>query len=148
MIKEVQLWLFVSKSSIFLMFIKLSSYSNLTTQIFVISLHVVCLLCLLFHYIFHSISLCRSKIDQARVAFYQSKSCICLNFHPLGKMENFIQSDCFCRCTTVTAVPSLSIDGNLVIEISGLVCKKKITPKSQITGRGEGGLISEVGPEI
>ena len=49
-------------------------------------------------------------------------------------MENFIQSDYFCGYTTVTVVPSLSIDGNLVIEISGVVCKKKITPRSRITG--------------
>ena len=39
-------------------------------------------------------------------------------------MENVIQSDCFCRYTTVTVVPSLSIDNNKVIEIPGVVCKK------------------------
>ena len=44
--------------------------------------------------------------------------------YPLGKMENVIQSDCFCRYTTVTVVPSLSIDDNLVIEIPEFVCKK------------------------
>ena len=30
-------------------------------------------------------------------------------FYPLGKMENFIQSDCFCRYTTGTVATSLSI---------------------------------------
>ena len=45
-------------------------------------------------------------------------------FYPLGKIENFIKPDCFCRCTTLTAVPSLSIDKNFVIETSGVVCKK------------------------
>ena len=51
-------------------------------------------------------------------------------------MENFIQSDCFCRYTTVTAVTSLSINDNLVIEISGLCVKKKTTLRSRITGGG------------
>ena len=50
-------------------------------------------------------------------------------------MENFIQSDCFCRYTTVTVVPSLSINVNLVIEISGVVCKET-TLRSRITGGG------------
>ena len=49
-------------------------------------------------------------------------------------MESFIQSDYICGYTTVTVVPSLSIDGNLVIEISGVVCKKKSTLRSRITG--------------
>ena len=39
-------------------------------------------------------------------------------------MENFIDSDCFRRYSTVTVVPSLSIDDNLVTEISEVVCKK------------------------
>ena len=91
------------------MFIKLSSYSNLTTHVFYFTA------CSPFHYAVH-------KIDQARVAFY-----------PLGKMENFIQSDCFCRYTTVTVVPSLSIDDNLVIEISGVCVQKKTTLRSRIT---------------
>ena len=39
-------------------------------------------------------------------------------------MENFIESYCFCRYTSVTVVPSLSINDNLVIEISGVVLKK------------------------
>ena len=48
-------------------------------------------------------------------------------------MENFIQLDCFCRYTTVTIVRSPSIADNLVIEISGVMCKRT-TFKSQITG--------------
>ena len=46
-------------------------------------------------------------------------------FYQLAKMENFIQSDCFRRYTTVIVVPCLTIDHNLVIDISGVVCKNK-----------------------
>ena len=46
-------------------------------------------------------------------------------FYPFGKMENFIQWDCFCRYTTVTVVPCPSINDNLIVEISGVVCKKR-----------------------
>ena len=65
-------------------------------------------------------------------------------FYPLGKMENFIQSYGFCRHTTVTVVPSLSIDDNLVIEISGIVCKKYYSTVLNNSGI----LISGVGSEI
>ena len=87
----------------FLVFIKLSSYSNFITHMFVISLHVV-------HFI--------TPFFLSNQVLYLFKS------YRLGKIENFIQSDCFCRYTTVSVVPSLSIDNNLVIEISGVVCKK------------------------
>ena len=96
---------------VFLMFIKLSSYSNLITHMFVIS------------FVINRPSTCCFLSNQVLYLF---------NFYPLGKMENFIQSDCFCRYTTVTVVPSLSIDGNLVIEISGVVCKKNYS-KIRIT---------------
>ena len=59
-------------------------------------------------------------------------------------MENFIQLDCFCRYTTVTVVPSLLIDDTLVIEISGVACKKNYLKVL----KNREGLISEVGSEI
>ena len=105
----------------FLMFIKLSSYSNLITHMFVISLHVV-------HFITPFIN------RPSTCCFLSNQVLYLFNFYPLGKMENFIQSDCFCRYTIVTVVPSLSIDDNFVIEISGVVCKKT-TLRSRITGR-------------
>ena len=49
---------------VFLLFIKLSSSSNLITYMFVISLSVV-------HFITSFIN------RPARIAFYQTKSCIC-----------------------------------------------------------------------
>ena len=94
------------------MFIKLSSYSNLITHMLVISLHVV-------HFITPFI------IRPSTCCFLSSQVLYLFKFYPFGKTENFIQSDCFCRYTTVTVVPSLSIGKNLVIEISGVVCKKK-----------------------
>ena len=97
---------------VFLMFIKLSSYSNLITHMFVISLHVV-------HFITPFINRPSTCCILSNQVLYLFK------FYPLGKMEIFIQSDCFCRHTTVTVVPSLSIDDSLVIGIPGVVCKKK-----------------------
>ena len=98
------------------MFIKVSSYSNLITHMFVISLHVV-----RFTTPFINLpSTCCFLLYQALHLF---------KFFPLGKMENFIQPDYFCRYIAITVVPSLS-----AIEISGVVCKKT-TLKSQITGR-------------
>ena len=65
-------------------------------------------------------------------------------FCPLGKMENLIQSDCFCRYTTVTVVPSLSIADKLLIEISGVVCKKNYSD----VPNNRGLLISGMGHEF
>ena len=59
-------------------------------------------------------------------------------------MENFIQSYGFCRHTTVTVVPSLSIDDNLVIEISRIMCKKYYSTVLNNSGI----LISGVGSEM
>ena len=103
------------------MFIKVSSYSNLITHMFVISLHVV-----------HFTTLFINLPSTCCFLLYQALHLF--KFFPLGKMENFIQPDYFCRYIAITVVPSLSIDDNLVIEISGVVCKKT-TLKSQITGR-------------
>ena len=107
---------------VFGLFLKLSSYSNVIRHMFVISLRVV-------HFITPFInwpSMC---------CFFSNQVLYLLKFYPLVKMENFIQSDYFCRDTTVTLVPSLSINDNLVIEISGVVCKKT-TLRSRITGGG------------
>ena len=107
---------------VFLMFNKLSSYSNVIRHMFAISLRVV-------HFITPFInwpSMC---------CFFSSQVLYLFKFYPLVKMENFIQSDCFWRYTTVTVVPSLSINDNLVIEISGVVCKET-TLRSRITGGG------------
>ena len=107
---------------VFLMFNKLSSYSNVIRHMFAISLRVV-------HFITPFVnwpSMC---------CFFSSQVLYLFKFYPLVKMENFIQSDCFCRYTTVTVVPSLSINVNLVIEISGVVCKET-TLRSRITGGG------------
>ena len=121
MTKEVIWWLLVSKSSgFFLMFIKFSSYSDLITLMFIISLHVV-------HFIAPFITW------PSTCWFLSNQVLYLLKFYPLVKMENFIQSDCFCRYTTVTVVPSLSIDDKLVLEISGIVYKKKQKLRSQIT---------------
>ena len=121
MTKEVLWWLLVSKSSgFFLMFIKFSSYSDLITHMFVISLHVV-------HFTVPFITW------PSACWFLSNQVLYLLKFYPLVKMENFIQSDCFCRYTTVTVVPSLSIDDKLVLEISGIVYKKKQKLRSQIT---------------
>ena len=54
---------------VFLMFIKLSSYSNLITHMFVISLHVV-------HFI-------TPFINRPSTCYFLSKQ----KFYPLGKME-------------------------------------------------------------
>ena len=131
MTNEVPSGLFVSKSSDFLMFIKLSSYSNLITHKFVISLHVV-------HFITQFMSW------PSTCCFLWNQVLCLFKFYPLGKMENFIQLDCICRYTTVTVVPSLSIDDNLVIEISGVVCKKNYSkvPNNRRV------LISGMGSEI
>ena len=59
-------------------------------------------------------------------------------------MENLIQSDCFCRYTTVTVVPSLSIADKLLIEISGVVCKKNYSD----VPNNRGLLISGMGHEF
>ena len=124
MTKEVPSWLFVSKSSgFFLIFIKLSSYSNLITHMFFISLHV----------------------DHFNTPFINRPTTCCFLYPPC-KMETFIQLDCFCRYTTVTVVPSLSFDDNLVIEISEVVCKRKV-PNNKWGGRG-GVLISGVGQKF
>ena len=77
--------------------------------------------------------------------FYETNFCYLFRFYPLGKMENFIQSDCFCRYTTATVVPSLPINDNLVIEISGVVCKIKITLRSRITGGTRWEMVNKVG---
>ena len=96
---------------VFIMFINLSSYSNLITHMFVISSHVV-------HFI-------TPVINRSSTCYFLSNQVLYLfKIYPLGKMENVIQSDCFCGYTTVTVVPSLSIDNNKVIEIPGVVCKK------------------------
>ena len=96
---------------IFLMFIKLSSYSNLNTHVFIISLHAV-----------HFITPFKNR--PSTCCFLSNQVLHLFKFYPLGKMENFIQSDCFYKYTVVTVVPSVSMDDNLVIEISGVVCKK------------------------
>ena len=103
------------------MFIKLSSYSNLIMHIFVISLDVV-------HFITPFIN------RPGTYCFLSNQVLSLLKFYPLGKMENFIKSDCFCRCTTVTVIPTLSIDENFVIEISGVVCKKNYSKVPNNTG--------------
>ena len=95
------------------MFIKLSSYSNLIMHMFVIPLHVV-------HFITPFIN------RPSTCCFLSNQVLHLFKFDLVGKMGNFIQSDCFCRYTTVTAVPSLSIDDNLVIEISGVLFKQKL----------------------
>ena len=62
-------------------------------------------------------------------------------------MGNFIQSDCFCRCATVTVESSLSIDGNLVIEILAQSVNKDLFPflnkkNSKFNKHGVGGIYS------
>ena len=117
------------------MFFKLSSCSDLITHMFVISLHVL-------HFITPFIN------RPSKWCFLSNQVLYLLKFYPLGKMENLIQSDCFCRYTTVTVVPSLSINNNFVSETSEVVRKKyysKTTLRSRITG---GILISGVGSEI
>ena len=89
---------------VFLVFIKLSSYSNLITHMFVISLHV-------FHFSTPFIN------RPSTCCFISNQVLNLFKFYPLGKMDNFIQLGCFCRCPTVTAVTYLSIDDNLVIEL-------------------------------
>ena len=84
---------------VFFMFIKLSSYSNLITHMFVISLHVV-------HFITPFINRPSTR------CFLSNQVLNLFKFYPLGKMANFIQSDCFCRYKTITVVPSPSIDNN------------------------------------
>ena len=106
----------------FLMFIKLSSYSNVIRHTFVISLRVVHLITPFINWP----SMCR---------FFSSQVLYLFKSYPLVKIENFVKSDCFCRYTAVTVVPFLSINDNLVIEISGVVCKNT-TLRSQITGGG------------
>ena len=83
---------------VFLMFIKLSSYSNLITYMFVILLHVV-------HFITPFIN------RPTTCCFYQTKSCICLNFIHLVKwkilsnrivlckVQNFIKTEAFAVIT-------------------------------------------------
>ena len=88
----------------FLVFIKLSSYSNLITHMFVISLHV-------FRFITPFIN------RPSTCCFISNQVLNLFKFYPLGKMDNFIQLGCFCRCPTVTAVTYLSIDDNLVIDL-------------------------------
>ena len=76
MTKEVPSWLFLSKSpGFFLMFIKLSSYSNLITHMFVISLHVV-------HFITPFIN------RPSTCCFLPNQVLYLFKFYPLGKMEN------------------------------------------------------------
>ena len=41
----------------------------------------------------------------SRCCFLSNQVLYLFKFHLLGKMENFIQSNCFCRYTTVTVVP-------------------------------------------
>ena len=89
-----------------LMFIKLSSYSNLITHMFVISF----------------------VINRPSTCCFLSNQVLCLfKFIHLVKWKILSNGiDCFCRYTTVNVVvPSLSIDDNLVIEISGVVHKKR-----------------------
>ena len=74
----------------------------------------------------HAVYFITPFINRPSTSFFLSNQVLYLfKFYPLGKMESFIQSDYICGYTTVTVVPSLSIDGNLVIEISGVVCKKE-----------------------
>ena len=95
---------------VFLMFIKCSSYSNLTTHIFVISLHVVPFI--------------TPFINRPSTCCFLSNQVLYLfKFYPLGKVENFVKSDCFCRYATVTAVSSISIDDNL-LRFQGLCAKR------------------------
>ena len=65
----------------FLMFIKLSSYSNVITHMFVISLHVYFITPFI-----NRPSTCCILSNQVLYLF---------KFYLLGKMENFTQSDCF-----------------------------------------------------
>ena len=112
-----------------LMFIMLSSYSHLITHVRYFTT------CSPFHYAVHK--------STKQVLLFIKPSLHLFKFYPLGKMENFTQLDCFSRQTTLTVVPSLSIDDNLVIKISGVPCKKT-TLRSRITGgsnkQGGGGV--------
>ena len=73
---------FCQSLDFFLTFIKLSPYSNLITPMFVISLHVV-------HFI-------TPFTDRPTTCYFLLNQVLhLLKFDTLGKMENFIQSDCF-----------------------------------------------------
>ena len=99
------------------MFIKHSSYSNLITHMFVISVYVV-------HFITPFIN------RPSTWCFLSNQVLYLFKFHPHGKMENFIQSDCFCRYTTVAVVPSINRWQFGYWEFRG--CVQKL--RSRITG--------------
>ena len=66
---------------VFLMFIKLSSYSNVITHMFFISLYVYFI---------------TPFINRASTCCFLSNQVLYLfKFYLLGKMDNFTQSDCF-----------------------------------------------------
>ena len=98
-----------------LMFIMLSSYSHLITHMFVISLHVV-------HFI-------TPFINRPSTCCFLSNQVLCL--------FKFYRTDCFCRYTSLTVVPSLSINYNLVTEIARVTLRSRITGEVLMIGVGQ-----------
>ena len=100
---------------LYLMLIKFSSCSNLITHMFVISLHAV-------HFITPFIN------RPSTCCFISIQVLYLFKLYSLGKIDNFIQSDCFCRYKTVTVVPSLSLS---IMTISLLRFRVGWVPKSR-----------------
>ena len=83
---------------VFLMFIKLSSYSNLITHMFVISLHVV-------HFITSFIN------RQSMCCFLSNQVLYLFKFYPLDKMENLSNRIVLCKVQNFIKTGAFTVFG-------------------------------------